>query len=167
MIGNDVVDLALAQKESNWQRKGFLDKIFTEKEQVQIKAFQNPDIMVWNLWSRKEAAYKIYNRNTNIRKYNPIQFECFNLHKKNEIIYGIVKYESQEYFTKTETSEEYIYSIAVTQEELFEKIKQISKPKIIIKKKGTPSYFDTDNNTIKPLSITHHGKFEFVISIDV
>jgi hypothetical protein len=33
MIGNDVVDLALAQKESNWKRKGFLNKLFTSVEQ--------------------------------------------------------------------------------------------------------------------------------------
>ena len=32
MIGNDIVDLDLARTQSNWQRKGFLDKIFTKKE---------------------------------------------------------------------------------------------------------------------------------------
>ena len=42
MIGNDIIDLALAKKENNWQRKGFLDKLFTPKEQLQ---FQNPIIV--------------------------------------------------------------------------------------------------------------------------
>ena len=28
--GNDIVDLSLAKTESNWKRKGFLEKIFTE-----------------------------------------------------------------------------------------------------------------------------------------
>jgi hypothetical protein len=32
--------------------------------------------MVWNLWSRKEAAYKIYNRETGIRGYFPLQIAC-------------------------------------------------------------------------------------------
>ena len=32
MIGNDVVDLQLAKTQSNWQRKGFLEKQFTEFE---------------------------------------------------------------------------------------------------------------------------------------
>jgi hypothetical protein len=32
--------------------------------------------MVWNLWSRKEAAYKIYNRATGIRGYFPLNLEC-------------------------------------------------------------------------------------------
>jgi phosphopantetheinyl transferase (holo-ACP synthase) len=73
MIGNDIVDLALARKESNWQRKGFLDKIFTKKEQLQIVTAQNPETMVWNLWSRKEAVYKIYNRETGIRAFIPLE----------------------------------------------------------------------------------------------
>ena len=37
MIGNDVVDLELAKKESNWQRRGFLSKIFTKNEQRLIR----------------------------------------------------------------------------------------------------------------------------------
>jgi hypothetical protein len=38
---------------------------------VLISNAENPDNMVWNLWSRKEAAYKIYNRVTGIRGYFP------------------------------------------------------------------------------------------------
>jgi phosphopantetheinyl transferase (holo-ACP synthase) len=34
VIGNDIVDLALARKESNWKRPGYLNKIFTTKEQL-------------------------------------------------------------------------------------------------------------------------------------
>ena len=56
MIGNDIVDLALAEKESNWKRKGFIDKIFTPQEQSLIKTSINQEIIIWNLWSRKEAA---------------------------------------------------------------------------------------------------------------
>jgi hypothetical protein len=37
---------------------------------------ENPNTMVWNLWSRKEAAYKIYNRATGIRGYFPLNLEC-------------------------------------------------------------------------------------------
>ena len=31
MIGNDIVDLSLAAIQSNWQRRGFLEKQFTKK----------------------------------------------------------------------------------------------------------------------------------------
>jgi phosphopantetheinyl transferase (holo-ACP synthase) len=53
VIGNDIVDLALARKESNWKRPGYLNKIFTTKEQLLISSAENPNTMVWNLWSRK------------------------------------------------------------------------------------------------------------------
>ena len=49
MIGNDIVDLDLAQKKSNWRRKGFLNKIFTLQEQSLIHNDFNPERMVWNL----------------------------------------------------------------------------------------------------------------------
>jgi acyl carrier protein/phosphopantetheinyl transferase (holo-ACP synthase) len=75
VIGNDIVDLALARKESNWKRPGYLNKIFTTKEQLLISSAENPNTMVWNLWSRKEA-YKIYNRATGIRGYFPLNLEC-------------------------------------------------------------------------------------------
>jgi hypothetical protein len=35
---NDIVDLALARKESNWKRPGYLNKIFTTKEQLLISS---------------------------------------------------------------------------------------------------------------------------------
>lgn len=159
MIGNDIVDLALAQIESNCQRKGFLDKIFTPNEQLQINAAQNPTVMVWILWSRKEAAYKIYNRQTGIRKYNPIQLECFDSEN------GKVVFENQIYFTRTEITSEFIYSEAVLKISDFDKIITIARPEIIQKKKGIPSFFDSTDSSIKPLSITHHGRFERIITI--
>jgi acyl carrier protein len=58
VIGNDIVDLALARKESNWKRPGYLNKIFTTKEQLLISSAENPNTMVWNLWSRKRRPIK-------------------------------------------------------------------------------------------------------------
>ena len=43
MIGNDIVDLALAKKQSNWRRKGYFEKIFTQQEQHLINNTQNPN----------------------------------------------------------------------------------------------------------------------------
>ena len=159
MIGNDIVDLALAQKESNWQRKGFLYKIFTLQEQLDIHSSENQNTMVWSLWSRKEAAYKVYNRQTGIRKYNPIQFECFASEN------GKVVFENQVYYTRTEISSEFIYSEAVQKISDFEKIVVIKRPETIQKENGIPSYLDTIDSIIKPLSITHHGRFERIITI--
>ena len=75
MIGNDIVDLQFAES-TNWQRPRFLDKLFTQEEQYYIKTAQNPEQMVWQLWSAKETAYKIYTRLYPSRFYNPLAFKC-------------------------------------------------------------------------------------------
>ena len=46
MIGNDVIDLAQSRKESNWQRKGFIEKLFTADEQQLIKNYDEPEVIV-------------------------------------------------------------------------------------------------------------------------
>jgi phosphopantetheinyl transferase (holo-ACP synthase) len=161
MIGNDIVDLALAKKESNWKRKGFVDKVFTPHEQLLIKSSVNQQIIIWDLWSRKEAAYKIYNRKTGIRKYNPIQFECFDL----DLEIGKVVFENQVFYTKTEISSEYIYTIAVSDIGNFNKIQTLNTKVIIQKQDGIPFYI-TENQIINPISKTHHGKFERIIGIN-
>ncbi len=161
MIGNDIVDLALARKESNWKRKGFIDKLFTLTEQALINSSINQEIMIWNLWSRKEAAYKIYNRQTGIRKYNPIQFECLDM----SLEIGKVMFEKQLFYTKTQIVSEFVYSVAVVKTLDFDKIKSIKRPFTIFKKNGAPSYFDDNCLIEKPISITHHGRFERIITI--
>jgi phosphopantetheinyl transferase (holo-ACP synthase) len=165
MIGNDIVDLALAQQESNWKRKGFLDKIFTKNEQLLISKAENPDIMVWNLWSRKEAAYKIYNRKTQIRGYLPLQLECFDLDSIDGIIFGKVAIKSFDYFTKTEINSEFIHTIAVESTRDFQNIKTLENRKNIQKINGIPNYLEKDKSAVKPLSISHHGRFERIICL--
>ena len=160
MIGNDIVDLALARKESNWKRKGFFDKIFTSKEQSFINLYENQEIMIWNLWSRKEAAYKIYNRQTGIRKYNPIQFECLNMNLEIEK----VVFENQVFYTKTEITSDHIYTIAVSDLENFNRIQSLDHNKVIEKQNGIP-FCINENQTINLISKTHHGRFERIISI--
>jgi phosphopantetheinyl transferase (holo-ACP synthase) len=160
MIGNDVVDLELSRKESNWQRNRFLDKIFTKKEQFLIQKSRNQEIAIWNLWSRKEAVYKIWNRETRIRKYNPIQFECFNL----DLEIGKVTFESKLYFTKTEITSDFIHTIAVSNKDDFLNIITLENSSKIQKENGIPFHMNA-NNEIYPVSKSHHGRFERIISI--
>ena len=105
MIGNDIIDLNLAERDSNWKRKGFMDKIFTKNEQYFILNAENSRTMVWNLWSRKEAAYKIYNRQTGIRGYFPLELACLDLENTTEVIFGKVEIKGFLYFTKTLTTD--------------------------------------------------------------
>jgi len=165
VIGNDIVDLALAKKESNWKRKGFLDKIFTEKEQIMISKAENQELMVWNLWSRKEAAYKIYNRETQIRAYIPLQLECFNLEIIDGFYFGKVVIKNCIYFTKTAVKSQFINTIAVVNSQDFDTIKILKNLENIQKYNGIPSYIENDKLATKPISISHHGRFKQIISI--
>ena len=165
MIGNDIVDLALARKESNWKRKGFLDKIFTKAEQLLIKNSKNSEVMVWNLWSRKEAAYKIYNRQALFRGYFPLQLECFDLEIIDGITFGKVCIKHQVYFTKTEITTQFINTIAVENVKDFNDIKTVENRKNIQKIAGIPSFFEKETSALRPLSISHHGRFKQIITI--
>ena len=107
MIGNDIVDLNLAKTQSNWQRKGFLDKVFTKKEQKLISRTDDSFRMVWLLWSMKESAYKSYSRQNNIRFYAPRKFEC-----EVNNLKGTVTINNTIYFTTSTISSNCIHTIA-------------------------------------------------------
>ncbi len=155
MIGNDVVDLALAKTESNWQRKGFLEKLFTASERQIINQSENPEIMVWNLWSRKEAAYKIYNRETGLRRFMPLQLECI---YETAVVGKVVCGESS-YFTRTKIYEDCIETIAVKDKSTFSKIQTLNNRNNIYKRNGIPFY------NANPVSISRHGRFERLITL--
>ncbi|TRX35732.1 4-phosphopantetheinyl transferase family protein [Flavobacterium sp. ZT3R18] len=161
MIGNDIVDLDLALKESNWKRNRFLDKIFSSKEQQLILNSENQDLMVWNLWSRKEASYKIYNRQTGIRGFFPLRLECD--YKDKNI--GTVSIDGFVFYTQTEITTNFIYSVAVFEKRYFKKIKTLDTTTIIKKENGVPYLLDPISNSKIPVSITHHGRFQRIISV--
>lgn len=154
MIGNDVIDLALATSQSNWKRKGYLDKIFTNLEQKFILKSLNTDEMVWSLWSRKEAVYKIIIQKGGKRGYYPIKIECLNAAFEN----GNVQFENQLFYTKSIISNSSIHSLAVENKEDFNKIITISNLENIKKINGIP-FYELDSK-IHAASKSHHGQFE-------
>lgn len=162
MIGNDIVDLALARKESNWKRSGFLDKIFTKKEQILISNSKNPEITVWNLWSRKEATYKIINRQTKKRVFIPLQLECFDIENNETKILGNTVYQEKIYFTQTIINDDFIYSDCVLKKEDFNNITITHSKHIAKDKYGIPYNLIIGN----PVSVTHHGRFERKVELE-
>ena len=158
MIGNDVIDLALARTESNWQRRGYLQKLFTENVRQLIQNALDSEIMVWNLWSRKEAAYKIYHRETKIRAFIPLRLECvFDSDFDGKVIVA-----DRFYFTKTALSEGNIHTIAVGQKADFSKITFFDDRYNVYKKDGIPYV----RNSTDPISISHHGRFEKIVALN-
>ncbi len=150
MIGNDIIDLALASKESDWQRKGVLEKLFTSSEQLYIGKAHNPALQFWSLWSRKEAVYKIYNRETKIRAFIPLQLQCLDQNSED-----VVAINGKLYFTRTEITSSYIYTTAVARQIDFHNIELIDSKRIAKDCYGIPYC----NLTHNPVSITHHGMF--------
>jgi phosphopantetheinyl transferase (holo-ACP synthase) len=154
MIGNDVIDLALAQKESNWRRKGYLDKIFTSNEQKFIFSSENQTIMVWTLWSRKEAVYKIIRQQNGVRGFYPLKIE--NCDFEN----GIVCFEDDVFYAKTSIIGECIHTIA-SQNHLHNQIIEISSSIQLFKKNEIP--YIIENGSEVCVSKSYHGRYEKVI----
>lgn len=156
MMGNDLVDLQLAKTQSNWQRPKFLKKIFTKVEQAFISNSKNPELQVWRFWTMKEAAYKAYNRETGIRGFFPWKLHCEMEDFRNVKFAGKVSIDDRIYFTETIENEEFVYTIAASSLQYLDNIIEINSDTIILKIEDLP--FTSISR--KPVSITHHGKFE-------
>lgn len=184
MIGNDIVDLKLAAKHSNWRRRRFLEKIFTEKEQQIILSVAYPEKYTWLLWSMKEAAYKAHQRCFNLEpRYNPQAFECSLLYKDSSMLCklnGRVKISNEFYSCQTELNDDYVHTVTkriekneiiqevVSPQELRQKCtarfchnKNVPRGEMGIKKdeKGIPYFFWREKRLEIPVSLSHHGKF--------
>lgn len=175
MIGNDIIDLDLAQKESNWRRKGFLEKQFSKQEQKAIQSAKNPFLKVWLFWSMKEAAYKIYAQKAQLRFFAPLKFDCF-ITNENQ---GYVCFEDQKFYTTSSFNQNYLYTCAseneaeVTsticapnqiengirksiQKRTGIKVADLEKRKDLI---GAPQFFCRGKLVTRSCTITHHGNY--------
>ncbi len=177
MIGNDIVDLMKVKKEINWQRKGFMNKIFSHQEQQFILSQKDQEIMVWILWSVKEAVYKINYRENGKREFAPTKILCSNIQTSEKRLTIEVSYHLSNYYAQTFLFENYIHSIATSSLSFIDKV--ITKvildypsdypiylqendllPKycVILKTKtGIPYLFNNQNHKSLPISISHHG----------
>ena len=177
MIGNDIVDLNLAKAESNWQRKGFLEKQFTKKEQEIILKATDSFLQVWQFWTMKEAAYKCYIQKHKKRFFAPLKFEC-SLVSENE---GFVSFEENKYDTTSFINSFYVYSIAKNTSKETQVFSSIGSPKTIDKdikqalqektgissaeiqqrksSIGAPLYYCNEKAITTSCTITHHGNY--------
>lgn len=148
MIGNDIVDLAQASIDSNWKRKGYLDKIFNTEEQFMISSGIHPSMIVWLLWSMKESAYKIYSREAKLREFAPLKLQCSNLIIHDNAATGNVSYENEFYYTESFFNKNYIHTIASAKQEELEKVE--------IK---ITNHTMSDYKKTNPASVSHHGVY--------
>ncbi len=184
MIGNDIVDLSLAKKESNWQRRGFLDKLFTSEEQELITASKDPFQTVWLLWSMKESAYKAYLQLYSNRFFSPksIKIKLISKNRATILIHDKL------FYTQSEINQDVIHTIAFSEKgvknvssdffklgntvyealrfETYQKVMQAFSGKLKlspeifdIKKNdlGVPLLYQNEERLKNALSISHHG----------
>jgi phosphopantetheinyl transferase (holo-ACP synthase) len=167
MIGNDVIDIIQSRRESNWQRKGFVQKLFTAGEQLMISNATDPEIMVWLFWSMKEAAYKIYNRQTKQREYIPKKLVCSIISQDNNDIIGKVNCAENVYYTKTILLQEGIHTLAVNSLDHLKNVIEVENKDIVKDNNGIPYLCNSRSNTFQDVSISHHGRFEKVVTLDL
>ncbi|GGD24082.1 4'-phosphopantetheinyl transferase family protein [Flavobacterium orientale] len=154
MIGNDVVDLDLAGRQSNWRRKGYLDKIFTPDEQHYILQAPDPDTVVWTLWTRKEAVYKIIRQQNGIRGFYPLRIAT--THFEN----GTVCFDNQLFYTQTEVTATSIHTIALLIP-TFDQVITLPLHQELFKIDEVPYVILDDKK--HAVSKSHHGRFERVV----
>ena len=76
MVGNDIIDIEETRRSTNWTRPRFMQKLFTVHEQAIINTATDPFTMVWQLWSMKESAYKVFIQAGGHRFFNPTKIQC-------------------------------------------------------------------------------------------
>ena len=114
MVGNDIIDIQETKRVSNspnsgWERPGFLEKIFSNQEQAMINVSIDPFTTVWQLWSMKESAYKVFIQTGGARFFNPSKIEC----RLDSINTGQVKIGDLILKTNTIINGDYIFSTAI------------------------------------------------------
>ena len=176
MLGNDIVDLQLAAKQSNWRRKRYLQKIFTSQEQELIANATDQDQMVWLLWSMKEAAYKIVSPLIGERFYRPKSFECTPSNPGYQLN-GKVVYEEFSFETVSEMTENYINTTAIAEHNrkidhyIFHNPKtyikdfnELSHHFMLIKNEvNLPTIQDLFTEEFFPASVSHHGRYVSIV----
>ena len=159
MIGNDVVDLVLAKTESNWKRKGYLDKLYTASEQSFIQNAANQDEMVWLLWSIKESVYKAYLRINYNPGFYPIKITIQSLELIHNEYQSIIKLFETDFYGKSTINNQIIQTVVVQRKTDFEKVITLDAVDYIKDKNGLP----IEVLSGKPISVSHHGRGKVIV----
>jgi hypothetical protein len=65
-LGNDIVDLADPRHTGKAGDERFLQRVFSEEEQEDIRSSENPDRALWIRWAGKEAAFKTISKSLGV-----------------------------------------------------------------------------------------------------
>jgi phosphopantetheinyl transferase (holo-ACP synthase) len=171
VIGNDIVDLHLAERESNIHRPRFQDKLFLPHERAMIAGASHPAVILWLLWSCKESVYKIIHRNTRERKFAPQQFAGYIFSCTDTTAAGTVMYQQQTYYFRSHVTGSCIHTCAAGNPALLQEISIFTRyftslediltgEEIFYKDEdGIPFIRNRYSGESLPVSLSHHGKY--------
>jgi phosphopantetheinyl transferase (holo-ACP synthase) len=180
VIGNDIVDLHLAEHESNIHRHGFRDKLFLPHEKDMIEKAAYPATMLWLLWSCKEAVYKIIHRNTRERKFAPQQFAGYLSQYRDTAAAGTVIYQQQIYYFQSRRIGSCIHTHAAVSLSLLQEATIFTRyhftpdylqdilaaaERFYKDEDGIPFIHDRYTGESRPVSVSHHGKYVGVVKL--
>jgi phosphopantetheine--protein transferase-like protein len=57
-LGNDIVDLTDPRHSGKARDHRFLRRVYSQREQDEIRSSENPDLALWIRWAAKESAFK-------------------------------------------------------------------------------------------------------------
>ncbi|TXE08312.1 4-phosphopantetheinyl transferase family protein [Gelidibacter salicanalis] len=190
MIGNDIVDIELAKRNSRWQEQRYLDKLFTTEEQEFIRSGDQQFQNIWRLWTMKESVYKITSRAEGTIRFNPTNFKCTVL----DATQGKIIYKNQSIATSTIINQNFVQTTASSNPQWVSKIFQFSSldyptqhsesvqqaikayaaykkvvdtsVAVIKNRTGIPQFYIYGQLQTEQLSLTHHGLYgAFAISV--
>ncbi len=167
MLGNDIVDLTEAKKQSNIFRSRYFDKTLTASEQYIVQQSVNPELCFWKIWTCKEAVYKSAQREFCFKAfYNPLQFQTHFLTEDkakicfNKKVYDIdIKLNSNFIYSYTSNDFKTDYCILSSQFSVLQQIStKFNQPISLNKNENGLPYLKLLSHD-KICSITHHGAY--------
>ena len=187
MIGNDIVDLKLARKQTHPAESRWINKVFTEDEIEVINKSEDPFLTKWLLWAMKEAVYKATTRENFQHFVAPHDLRCgfddaslhnpivtykgnvfpITFHNNNEYVYTSITniYKSPRIENViTVSGTDYVTQRKSVRTALFTHYhEKYNTPeehlKIIKNQNGVPCLKDSLKNLIFPISLAHHGHY--------
>lgn len=116
-IGNDIVDLNDPQAKSKENNLAFLSRIFSSAEQRLISESSAPHVMLWTLWSIKEASFKAAQKLLSNIRFIPKKFSCEIIEAKSAR--WLCYYNSACFNVHVTTTSDYVHAVAVNDASFF------------------------------------------------
>lgn len=182
----------MARKESNWRRKGFLEKVFLPHERYRIRHAREQDQVVWLLWSLKEAAYKAHQRSyAPGRSLDWHRLSCTLSEENPKKILGEITVDGNTYYSVSAVSAEGIHTTVqkdpkepvhasvwaapsgIVKKFLLERLSRffsVPMEKLFLKKnkEGIPFVYCDDREFFSCFSLSDHGRYSgFSLSLRI